>query len=137
LKNLYDIQLIDVPSFADKNGLLVAYNGGADFGLEINRVFVVVGCENTQRGKHAHKALTQILVCVHGICRVVCDDGKVRKEFILDKPNRALLVPRGIWAEQFYESKDPIVMVFCDLPYDEADYIRNYDAYLNFRKLGD
>ncbi len=137
MKNLYDIQLIDVPSFADKNGLLVAYNGSADFGLDISRVFVVVGCSNSQRGKHAHKALTQILVCVHGICRVVCDDGKERKEFILDRPNRALVVPCGIWAEQFYESKDSVVMVFCDLPYDEADYIRNYDAYLNFRKLGD
>lgn len=103
MKNLYDIQLIDVPSFADKNGLLVAYNGSADFGLDISRVFVVVGCSNSQRGKHAHKALTQILVCVHGICRVVCDDGKEQKEFILDQPNRALVVPCGIWAEQFYE----------------------------------
>ncbi|HSI22285.1 MAG TPA: FdtA/QdtA family cupin domain-containing protein [Methylophilaceae bacterium] len=136
MKGLDDIRTIDVPSYSDRQGLLVAYNGAVDFGMDIKRVFIVTGHANSLRGKHAHKALTQTLVCVQGACRVVCDDGKERREFALDQASHALVVPNGIWAEQLYTSEGTVLIVFCDLPYDESDYIRDYDAYLAFRKVG-
>ena len=49
--------------------------------------------------------------------------------------SRALLVPPGIWAEQVYEGDDTVLMVLCDLPYDEADYIRDYTEFLAFRGM--
>ncbi len=136
MKGLDDVRIIDVPSYPDKQGLLVAYNGAADFGMDIERVFVVTGHANTMRGKHAHKALTQILVCVQGACRVICDDGSERREYMLNQANRALVVPNGIWAEQCYTGEGTVLVVLCDLPYDESDYIRNYDDYLAYRKAG-
>lgn len=136
MNDLVDVRLFDVQSFSDTNGMLVAYNGESDLGIAVRRVFIVAGHANSQRGKHAHKALTQVLVCVNGLCRVICDDGNYRKEFVLDRPSRALVVPNGIWAEQFYESQSTVLVVFCDLPYDEADYIRDYETYLSFRELG-
>lgn len=134
MNGLDDIRVIDVASFSDRQGLLVAYDGIADFSVDIRRVFVVTGHANSLRGKHAHKELTQILVCVQGACRVVCDDGAERREFILDRANSALVVPNGIWAEQFYIEEGTVLIVLCDLPYDESDYIRDYDAYLASRK---
>ena len=136
MKGLDDIRVVDVPCFPDKQGLLVAYSGIADFGIDIRRVFVVTGHANSLRGKHAHKALTQILVCVQGACCVVCDDGAERRKFVLDEVTRALVVPNGIWAEQLYVEGDTVLVVLCDLPYDESDYIRDYDAYVAFRKRG-
>lgn len=129
-----DIRISKVAKFPDKQGLLVAYNGMSDFQTEIQRVFIVTGHANSLRGKHAHKALTQILVCMHGACRVTCDDGTQRREFFLSQPETALIIPNGIWAEQLYIEEDTILIVLCDLPYDEADYIRDYDQFLAFRK---
>lgn len=137
MKGLDDIRVVDVPCFPDRQGQLVAYTGIADFGMDIRRIFVVTGHANSLRGKHAHKALTQILVCVHGACSVVCDDGAERREFMLDRANRALVVPNGIWAEQVYVEDGTVLTVLCDLPYDESDYIRDYDFYVAFRKRDD
>lgn len=134
MKGLDDIRTITVPHYTNPQGLLVSYNGSVDFGMDIKRVFIVTGHANSMRGKHAHKELTQILVCVQGACRVVCDDGAERREFALNQANRALVVPNGIWAEQLYVEDGTVLIVLCDLPYDESDYIRDYDAYLAFRK---
>lgn len=135
MNGLDDIREVDVPGFLDRQGQLVAYTGTTDFDMDIQRIFIVTGHANSLRGKHAHKALTQILVCAQGACRVVCDDGVERREFALDRANRALVVPNGIWAEQLYIEEGTVLVVLCDLPYDESDYIRDYEAYLTFRQL--
>lgn len=136
MNGLDDIRVVDVPHFPDRQGMLVAYTGVEDFGMDIQRIFIVTGHANSMRGKHAHKKLTQILVCVQGACCVVCDDGAERREFVLDHAHRALVMPNGIWAEQLYVEEGTVLVVLCDLPYDESDYIRDYDSYLAFRKRG-
>lgn len=99
----------------------------------LERIFIVKPTINLKRGKHAHKTLTQLLICVNGSCEVMCDDGKERKIFNLTQTNQALLIPPGIWAEQTYHEKNTILLVACDAAYDETDYIRDYDAFLKFR----
>ena len=74
------------------------------------------------------------MVCVQGACRLICDDGEERRDFVLDIANQAIVIPHGIWAEQYYLEEGTVLIVLCDLPYDENDYIRDYDAYLAFRK---
>jgi len=53
---------------------------------------------------------------------------------MLDAIDRGLLVPNGIWAEQRYLDSDNVLMVLCDRPYEEHDYIRDYREFLAFRK---
>jgi dTDP-4-dehydrorhamnose 3,5-epimerase-like enzyme len=136
INTINDVILRIAPNHLDPQGMLVAYNGKLDFSIDFQRIFIVKGHANSLRGKHAHINLTQILVCVQGGCRVICDDGAERREFVLDQANRALVVPNGIWAEQLYVEEGTVLVVLCDLPYDESDYIRDYDAYLAFRKQG-
>lgn len=133
MKVVDDVRILDVQSYPDKQGLLVAFTGSNDFCMEIERVFVVTGHADSVRGKHAHKELTQIMVCLHGACLVVCDDGSKSSEFVLDQPYRALIVPPGIWAEQRYQKNGATLMVLCDRPYNEDDYLRDYSAFLRFR----
>lgn len=116
------------------SGQLVVMESGTSLALDIRRVFVVTGKQGGIRGKHAHRLLTQILVCVHGTCRVTCTDGRDKQEIVLDRSDFALEIPPGIWAEQYYVEPDTVLIVLCDLPYDESDYIRDYDEFLEFRR---
>lgn len=134
MNSISDIHVFTVPKFLDRQGYLVAFDAKSDLKISLRRVFVVSGHSGDIRGKHAHKSLTQILVCVHGACRVTCDDGMSKKEVTLDRPDIVLEIPPGIWADQYYYVPDSVLMVMCDLPYDESDYIRNYDDFIAFRK---
>ena len=136
MNTVQDVELKKMPIHLDVQGYLAAFDAAQDFQMEIKRIFVVSSHVNAQRGKHAHKALTQILICVSGACRVLVDDGITKQEFLLDKPNLALKVPAHIWAEQNSLFENTVLVVACDLPFDEDDYIREYDHFLKFRQLG-
>lgn len=123
-----------LPKFRDILGDLVALEEKIDLPIEISRIFVVSGSLGVTRGKHAHKRLTQVLVCVNGACVIVCDDGDEKKEFILDDIGQVLTIPPGIWAEQIYSKEKTVLIVLCDFPYDEDDYIRNYEEFIAFRR---
>lgn len=101
--------------------------------INIARFFIVKSKNKEQRGYHAHRQQSQYLICTHGVCEVICDDGKSKKSFLLDSPSKGLLVPPGIWGEQNYLENDTTLLVACDAEFDEADYIRDYDAFLTFR----
>lgn len=101
--------------------------------INVKRFFIVKGQKDIKRGHHAHRQLTQYLICVHGVCEVACDDGESKKIFHLSRVNQALLIPPGIWAEQIYHEKDTVLLVACDAEYDESDYIRDYDEFLQYR----
>lgn len=134
MNSISDLVIRTLPKFLDEQGFLVSYDATTDFQITLRRVFVVSAHDGALRGKHAHKALTQVLVCLRGACRVTCDDGEARREVSLDRPEVALTIPPGIWAEQHYVSPDSLLMVLCDLPFDESDYIRDYGEFIAFRR---
>jgi len=76
--------------------------------------------------RHAHRRLHQFLVCVHGRCRVVADDGTHSQEFALDAPDLGLYIPPMTWAVQYRYSSDAVLMALASAAYDPADYIRDY-----------
>ena len=134
MNSIDDIRIKTVPRHTDNLGFLVSFEADAGFRIDFRRVFVVSGPVGATRGKHAHKTLTQVLVCLHGACRVTCDDGEAKQEVLLNSPEIALQVPPGIWAVQYYADPDTMLMVLCDMPFDEGDYIRDYDEFIAFRK---
>lgn len=133
MKNLHDVKIINFPLKDARDSFLVVYESGNEVPFNIKRSFVVKASEPSHRGHHAHIECAQLLVVLSGKCRVVCDDGKNRTEYILSKSLEGLLIPPSIWAEQTYET-GTILMVMTDMSYDEADYIRDYDTFLNYRK---
>lgn len=86
------------------------------------------------RGEHAHKRCQQFLVCVHGSCRVLLDDGESRCEVLLDRPDVGVYMPEMIWGTQYRYSSDAILLVFASRPYEVDDYLRTYDEFLNERR---
>ncbi len=89
---------------------------------------------NVVRGKHAHKRLEQILVCVSGSCKIRLDNGKEKKIVALEKPYEGLYVSHDMWREMYDFSKNAVLMVFASEVYDEDDYIRDYDEFLSYVK---
>jgi acetyltransferase-like isoleucine patch superfamily enzyme len=103
--------------------------------FSVKRYFLVFGVPNQQiRGEHAHRTLHQFLICVHGSCHIVADDGSTRQEFVLDQPAIGLHLQPLTWAIQYKYSKDAALLVFASDSYDADDYIRDYAEFLTLRK---
>lgn len=119
----------------DERGQLVALEEFKDIPFEIKRVYYMYDtAKNVTRGYHAHKNLKQILICIHGSCKIKLDNGTETKIVPLEKPYEGLYVDNNVWREMFDFSDDAVLMVLASELYDESDYIRNYDDFLEFVK---
>ena len=129
-------KIIDFKIHGDHNGSLVAVEGGLDIPFEIKRVFYIWGTnKETIRGKHSHKNTQQLVVCVSGSCEFTLDNSKNREGIHLNDPSKGLLIKVGTWGEFTNFSHDCVVMVMASHHYDESDYIRNYDEFLDQSKI--
>lgn len=123
------VTLHRLPHFEDlRGGLTVAE--GASLPFVPKRYFVVHNVPNREvRGEHAHRALHQLLTCVHGQCSLMVDDGTVRQLIHLDSPDLSVHMAPLVWGVQFRFSADAVLVVLASDQYDPADYIRDYDEY--------
>lgn len=120
----------------DERGQLVALEEQMDIPFEIKRVYYMYDTvEGVRRGYHAHRNLEQILIAVHGSCKIHLDNGTETAEVILDKPYEGLYISNNIWREMYDFSSDGVLMVLASEYYDEADYIRDYNEFLEFVKM--
>ena len=122
----------------DDRGQLIALEANKDIPFEIKRVYYMYDTgEGIHRGFHAHKSLRQVLICIHGSCKVLVDNGKEKKIVPLEKPYEGLYVDNNIWREMYDFSRDAVLMILASEYYDEDDYIRDYDDFLKFIANGD
>lgn len=99
------------------------------------RYFAVFGVPSIElRGEHAHKRCQQFLICLHGSCRVLLDDGDRRCEVTLDRPDMGVFMPEMIWGTQYRYSADAVLLVFASRSYEANDYLRTYDEFMIERK---
>ena len=119
----------------DERGQLVALEESKDIPFKIKRVYYMYDTtEGVTRGYHAHKNLQQVLICVNGSCKIRLDNGSEKEIIILDTPNEGLYVSNNMWREMYDFSSDAVLMVLASELYDESDYIRDYDAFLEYVK---
>lgn len=119
----------------DERGQLVALEEYKDIPFEIKRVYYMYDTKGgVHRGFHAHKKLQQILICIHGSCKILLDNGEERKIISLEKSYEGLYVKNDMWREMYDFSEDAVLMVLASEYYDESDYIRNYDEFLKYVK---
>lgn len=127
MKNYY----IDFQVCSDVRGHVAIAEYKKQIPFLINRVYWLYGMTDAaSRGFHAHKRLQQAIICVNGACEIVLDDGQEREHFLLDKPERGLSVEPMMWREIYPVAKDCVLVVLASEPYDETDYIRDYQDFL-------
>lgn len=131
------IKKYEFQQHGDDRGQLVALEELKDIPFEIKRVYYMYDTGvGVRRGYHAHKSLEQILICIHGSCKILLDDGAEQSVVALEKPYEGLYVSNAMWREMFDFSPDAVLMVLASEYYDESDYIRNYDEFLAYTKRG-
>lgn len=95
------------------------------------RYFVVFDVPSLElRGEHAHKQCQQFLICLHGSCRVLLDNGQSRCEVTLDRPDMGVFMPEMIWGTQYRYTPDAVLLVFASRTYEADDYIRTYEEFM-------
>lgn len=119
----------------DERGMLVALEEFKDIPFAIKRVYFMYDTKtDVHRGFHAHKNLEQILICIHGTCKVLLDNGYEKKTISLEKPYEGLYIASNMWREMYGFSNDAVLMVLASDFYNEQDYIRDYEEFLKFSK---
>jgi len=134
-KNTYNCSLIELPKFHNKEGNLTSVENGREIPFDVKRVFYLYDVPGGEsRGAHAHKMCHQFIVAASGAFEVLLDDGNVKRVVQLNRPYVGLHIPPGIWASEINFSSGSICLVLASHVYDENDYIRNYEDYLNSTK---
>lgn len=133
---LANVQEVTFVERGDERGKLIALETHSEFvPFEVKRVYFIYDTmPDTVRGKHAHRQLRQMLICVSGVCTIECEmpDG-TKSEHRLDWPNKGLLIDGLVWHNMKEFSKDAVLLVLASEHYDAADYIRDYDE---VKKIG-
>lgn len=127
------VALYHLPLIVDMRGSLSVGEYDQHLPFLPVRYFIVFDVPTKEvRGEHAHRTLTQFLVCLKGSCAVVADNGVIRTEITLDRPNLGVLVPPKVWTTQYKFTRDAILLVLASDRYDAEEYIRDYDEFLSF-----
>ncbi|WP_445427657.1 sugar 3,4-ketoisomerase [Alishewanella sp. HL-SH05] len=129
------IKFIELNQRGDERGYLTVIEAQNNIPFNIKRVYFLTSLSpDLPRGFHAHKELEQLAVCLVGSCKVMLDNGKVKEWVTLDSPSKALRIEPRIWHEMHDFSKDCVFLVVASDFYDETDYIRDYQLFLEQAK---
>jgi UDP-2-acetamido-3-amino-2,3-dideoxy-glucuronate N-acetyltransferase len=125
------VALHRLPFAEDMRGKLSFGEAQRNVPFPVKRFFIVHGVPSKEvRGEHAHYQCHQFLICTHGSCSVMADDGVHRDEFLLNDPTIGVYLPPRVWAVQYKYSADAVLLVLASEYYDADDYIRNYSDFL-------
>lgn len=131
---LNDIQFIKLPVIEDVRGNL-AFIQNDVLPFEFKRIYYLFDVPSTAfRGGHSHINQHEILIALSGSFEVVLDDGTQKKTFVLNKPNVGLPISTGIWRELQNFSSGAVCLVIASDVFEETDYIRDYEAFLDSKK---
>jgi hypothetical protein len=134
--NIERCHIIDLPKITDPRGNLTFIEGGAHIPFDIQRVYYLYDVPGgAERGGHAHKGLHQLIIAMSGSFDVVLDDGVNKRRFHLNRSYYGLYVCPMIWRELDNFSSGSVCLVLASNRYDEDDYYRAYDDYVEARGL--
>lgn len=133
--SVFDCSVIDLGKINFAEGNLTVVENDSSFPFNIKRVFYlydIAGGES--RGAHAHKECHQFLIAASGSFEVELNDGIYKRQVFLNSPNMGLHIPPGIWASEVNFSSGAICLVLASHTYNEKDYIRDYNNFLESLK---
>jgi dTDP-4-dehydrorhamnose 3,5-epimerase-like enzyme len=133
-KTIEDVRLIDLPKIPDPRGNLSFIEEYEHIPFKIERTYWIYDVPGGQiRGGHAFKEQQELVVALSGSFDVIIKDGLAQKRFHLNRSYFGLLIPNGLWREMDNFSTNSVVLVLSSTKYDEKDYMRNFDEFLNWQ----
>ena len=124
-------QIVDLPKVSDPRGNLTFLEGSHHVPFEIRRVYYLYDVPGGElRGSHAHKECEEFIIAVSGSFDIVLDNGCMTNRYSMRRSYYGLYVPRMVWRTLDNFSSGSVCLVLSSHPYEEADYIRDYDRFL-------
>jgi len=118
-------KIIDLKTYTDARGNLTVVEKEVPFGIK--RVFYIYGVDDSVRGGHRHHKTIQAAICLKGSCIISNHTGKEKQEFVLDSPEKCLIINPEDWHTMHHFTPDAILMVLASEYFDTNDYI--YEPY--------
>ncbi len=135
LMRLEKCKLLELPRINDPRGNLTFVEAGRHIPFDIKRIYYLYDVPGgAARGGHAHRALHQLIIAMSGSFDIHLDDGVVRKTVHMNRSYNGLYVCPMIWRELDNFSSGAVCMVIASDFYDEQDYYRDYDRFINDAK---
>ena len=129
---LSDCRRITLPKISDQRGNLTFVEANHHIPFDFKRVYYLYDVPGgADRGAHAHRLLHQFVVCMSGSFDLVLNDGVHEERFHLNRSYYGIYVCPMMWRFLDNFSSGSVCMVLASERYDESDYIRNWDQYLN------
>lgn len=113
--------IIDLKTFTDQRGNLTVIENVIPF--TIKRIFYIYGVDKSARGGHRHHDTIQAAICLKGRCTIQNNDSVKEETFILDRPDKCLLLETRDWHKMYDFSEDAILMVLASELFKYDDYI--------------
>lgn len=127
--------IINLPKIFDPRGNLTVAEGGSNAPFNVARVYWVYDVPSGEcRGGHAHKHCRELIIAVSGSFSVTIDNGKEKETYHLNHPWQGLLVETGVWRTLDDFSSGAVCLVLASDPFEETDYIRSYDQFIEYIK---
>lgn len=133
---VFDCSIIELPKIRNRSGNITMAYQNIHLPFNIKRVFYsydIPGGES--RGAHAHKECHQFLIAANGAFEVELNDGVSKRTVLLNRPYYGLHIPPGVWAAEQNFSSGSVCLVLASHIYEENDYIRSYQDYLDYTEL--
>lgn len=134
--SVYDCTMIELDCHhSDRNGNISVVENNLTVPFEVKRTYYLYDVPGGEsRGGHAHKDLSQLIIAASGSFTVTLDDGNVKRTFMLNRPYQGLYVVPGIWRTLDDFSSGAVCLVLASHVYDENDYIRDYNDFIEYKK---
>jgi len=134
--SVYDCVILPLNKIHNRAGNITIVEGQINLPFDIKRIYYLYDVPGGEgRGGHAHRELKQLIVAASGSFEVLLDDGINKKIVKLNRPDYGLYVVPGIWRELFEFSSGAVCIVLASHKYDEQDYIREYNNFIEYKKL--
>lgn len=113
--------LIELQTMTDQRGTLTVIDKILPF--EIKRVYYIYDVKK-ERGGHRHKKTTQAFICLTGSCEINVEKKGKKEKYVLDKPNKCLILQPEDWHTMDKFSKNAILLAIASEHFDKEDYIQ-------------
>jgi UDP-2-acetamido-3-amino-2,3-dideoxy-glucuronate N-acetyltransferase len=125
--------IIDLQTVKQPRGSLSVAEIGKSLPFPVRRTFFVYDVPTGEkRGAHAHRRCHQLLICVAGSVRALAISQGCESHFVLQSPDTGLLLTAGTWGGQYDYSSDAVLCVLASEPYDQDDYIHDFDEFRGY-----
>lgn len=128
-------KIVNFNEITDHRGKMIPIEYPKQLEFPLKRIYYIFDVKDgVRRGYHSHNDLEQILIAVHGKVKVLIKTPYEEEIVELDSPNKGLYIGPMIWREMFDFENEAVLVILASHEYDENDYIRNWNDYLEKAK---